>query len=68
MEASDTKTSKKIAIKIIKNHKAFAKQAQSEIHILDYLHSSSGGDANHIGNTDQTSACSQYAVCSEIAR
>ncbi|KDO30065.1 CMGC/DYRK/DYRK1 protein kinase [Saprolegnia parasitica CBS 223.65] len=48
LEAVDMQTNKPVAIKIIKNRKAFERQVQSEIDILEYLHRSRHGHDNHI--------------------
>ncbi|OQR85159.1 serine/threonine-protein kinase minibrain-like isoform X1, partial [Achlya hypogyna] len=48
LEAIDIQTSKPVAVKIIKNRKAFERQVQSEIDILEYLHRSGAGQDNHI--------------------
>ncbi|OQR96389.1 hypothetical protein THRCLA_07300 [Thraustotheca clavata] len=47
-EAIDAQTSKPVAIKIIKNRKAFERQVQSEIDILEHLHRTRAGQEHHI--------------------
>ncbi|ETV97839.1 CMGC/DYRK/DYRK1 protein kinase, variant [Aphanomyces invadans] len=48
LEAYDETTSEGVAIKIIKNHSHFTIQAQTEIKILEYMHTSSEANRCHI--------------------
>ncbi|RHY70641.1 hypothetical protein DYB38_001872, partial [Aphanomyces astaci] len=69
LEAYDETSSQGVAVKIIKNHSHFSVQAQTEIKILQYMHTSTHGDRCHIVRmvdhfTHKGHECLVFPLCS----